>query len=250
MYYFTLMLKKRLVYRWELTLQVAGKIIFVLISIYLWKYLYTNNEIMIQYMIKYTVLSNLINLAYNKEIMNFWSDKILTGDYVLNMIKPINLLRSGWEQILATILTDFVIIGLPLVIFFAPYLTGLDLVPVAIIAVVLGHIMYTLIYSAIGILAFVLLEVWSIGRFMDDTIRIIGGSFIPLTLLPDTLQSIAYVLPFRYLYNFPLEILLGNIDKKEIYCGIITLICWIVFFAVFVSMLYRSALKRAVVNGG
>ncbi|AKU92052.1 ABC transporter permease [Vulgatibacter incomptus] len=44
---------------------------------------------------------------------------------------------------------------------------------------------------------------------------VIGGYVLPLELLPDWLYAVVRWLPFRYLLSFPVETMLGLIDRRE-----------------------------------
>ena len=110
--------------------------------------------------------------------------------------------------------------------------------------------LYLLIYSLIGFSAFILIEVWPINRLVNDTSRLLAGSFIPLSVMPEFLQKIANVLPFRFLYSFPLELLLGSFDKAKIGENYGILLIWILIFAVLDVAMYSVAKYKAVVQGG
>jgi ABC-2 type transport system permease protein len=154
---------------------------------------------------------------------------------------------------LAGICSNLFMRGLPVIIVYLPFLitnAGYYNLPAVLLAIALGHILFLLIYSLLGFSAFILIEIWPFGRLLDDTIRLLGGGFIPLAILPTFLGSIAYALPFRFLYSFPLELLFGKADMSKAFDNFAILLIWIVVFGVLNILMYRQALKRAVVQGG
>ena len=125
-----------------------------------------------------------------------------------------------------------------------------DNLALALVALVLGHILYLLMYSLIGFSAFILIEIWPINRLVNDTSRLLAGSFIPLSIMPGFLQDIARVLPFRFLYSFPLELLLGSFDNRNLLQNYGLLLIWICVFAALDIAMYSIAKYKAVVQGG
>lgn len=45
--------------------------------------------------------------------------------------------------------------------------------------------------------------------------RILGGIAVPLMVLPDVIGRLAMFLPFKYIYAFPAEILIGTVSLRE-----------------------------------
>lgn len=253
MYYIYILLKKRITYRWELLFSALGSILYVMICCSLWRCLYQDDLKMIKYMLQYTVFANLVNLIYDKEIMNFWSEKIKSGDFVMDLLKPVNLFVLSWKQELASVISNLIIKGIPLAVVFSPFLVFIGdfrLLLLLCTAVVFSHIMFVLLYAAIGMTSFFITEVWSIGRFLDDTIRLLSGSFIPFALLPSGIKTIADFLPLKYLYSFPIKIVFGDFSTGEIMSDFLALIFWILVFAVINIYIYCMALKKVVINGG
>jgi ABC-2 type transport system permease protein len=154
---------------------------------------------------------------------------------------------------LAGIFSNFLLNGLPVILVYSPFLVmnaGYFNIPVVILAIVLGHVLFLLIYALLGFSAFILIEIWPFRRLLDDTTRLLAGGFIPLAVLPGFLQAIAYALPFRFLYSFPLELLFNTADMSILYENFTLLVVWIGVFAMLNIVMYRLALKKAVIQGG
>lgn len=70
---------------------------------------------------------------------------------------------------------------------------------------------------------------------------LLSGDFAPLTLLPKWLFSIASVLPFQYVLNFPLQIYLGKIDFAAFSYHMLRAALWLCILFI----VYRISWKRA-----
>jgi ABC-2 type transport system permease protein len=77
-----------------------------------------------------------------------------------------------------------------------------------------------------------------------------AGLIIPLPLMPDWLQSIAYMLPFRLTADFPFRVYSGHIPQKEALIGIIVQLVWVVSLVWLGRKTLNKALRRVVVQGG
>jgi ABC-2 type transport system permease protein len=253
MHFFIISLKSSIVYRWSVLVSIIGSILFIAINLLLWSFLYRDNLDMVSYMTKYTIISNIIAMFYTRGIAGRIGDKVATGAFVTDLIRPINIFSMSWQMELAGICSNLLLRGLPAIIVYLPFLianAGYYNLAAVLCSIILGHVLFLLIYSLLGFAAFILIEIWPFGRLLDDTMRLLSGGFIPLAILPATIGTIAYALPFRFLYSFPLDLLLGKADMGKIFENFTILTAWIVAFAVLNFAMYRLALKKAVVQGG
>lgn len=253
MHFFRISLKNSIVYRWSALFSIIGSILFIAINLMLWRFLYRGDSDMISYMTKYTIVSTIISMFYTRGIASRIGSKVSSGAFVTDLIRPINLFTMSWQMELAGICSTFLMRGLPVILAYLPFLitnSGYYNIFAVLMAVALGHVLCLLIYSLLGFSAFILIEIWPFGRLLDDTIRLFAGGFIPLAILPPFLGAIAYALPFRFLYSFPLELLFGKADMSKVVENFAIMFIWIMIFAVLNIVMYRQALKKAVVQGG
>jgi ABC-2 type transport system permease protein len=109
----------------------------------------------------------------------------------------------------------------------------------------MGHVFSVLLYSLIGFSAFILVDVRPFRHLLDDTIKFIGGAFIPIAILPAPIREIASVLPFRFLYSFQLEMLLAPADKARVAEGFVISLLWISLLAITNISLFGIAFERS-----
>ena len=256
MAFFVAAFKARITYRNSALFAMAGSIMEICIKLALWVYLYRNSREMTEYMIMYTVLSNVISLFYFNGIAQRIGDKITDGSITVDLMKPCSFLYANYMQCLGNLAADFLLKGLPVILFFGFFLIRYadriiaGQIPAALLAVVMGHFLYMLIFTVIGMSAMVFLEIWAIQRIIRDVIQFLSGSFIPLSLFPDALFQMNQFLPFRFLFSFPLELMLNERKLSE-QVGILSVLsAWLIFFAVFVWWLERRLTAKLIVQGG
>ena len=248
--------KSRITYRSSALFAAAGAIMEICIKLALWIYLYRNSREMTEYMIMYTVLSNVISLFYINRIAQLIGNKITDGSIVIDLMKPYHFIFANYMQCLGELIADILLKGIPVILFFGFYIYRyadriiVDQIPAAVLAMVMGHFLYMLIFTVIGLSAMAFLEIWAIQRIIRDIIQFLSGAFIPLSLFPDALFAFNRFLPFRFLFSFPLELMLNELDRSVQVENFGVLAVWLVFFTALVVLLERCLVRKLVVQGG
>ena len=253
MHFFKISLKNSMVYRWSVLFSIIGSVLFIAINLMLWRFLYRDTPDMVSYMTKYTIVSNIITMFYARGIAGRIGGKVSSGAFVTDLIRPVNIFSMSWQMEIADICSNFLLRGLPVILVYSPFLivnSGYYNIAAVLFSIILGHVLFLLLYSLLGFSAFILIETWPFGRLLDDTIRLLAGGFIPLAILPGFIRTIAYALPFRFLYSFPLELLFGVVDMNKLFENYAILMIWICIFVILNIGMYRLALRKAVVQGG
>ncbi|MDR0647765.1 MAG: ABC-2 family transporter protein [Synergistaceae bacterium] len=246
MHYFAISLKSSLLYRKGVFISFLGAFVFIAVNLALWRALLWDDPAAHDYMTRYTIIANVMAMLYPRKIAESIGTKIATGEFAETIAKPVNFFAMAWEVELAGVCSRFVLRGVPLVLVFLPFLlSGAYFnVPFFLLSVFMACVLSMLLYSLIGFGVFIVADVWPLRRILDDTIRLLAGSFVPLALFPQPIGSVAYALPFRFLYSFPLETLLGTADRASIASGYVTMCLWIALFAAANILICRLAFKR------
>lgn len=71
-----------------------------------------------------------------------------------------------------------------------------------------------------------------------------GGRLAPLTVLPPALQTIAAVLPFKWMIWFPSVALTGRLSTSQIVWGLLWQACWLVGGLAAFRIAWRVGIKR------
>jgi ABC-2 type transport system permease protein len=81
-----------MVYRWSVLFSIIGSVLLIAINLMLWRFLYRGNPDATSYMVKYTIFSNIIAMFYSDRIADMIGEKVASGNFVLDVIKPVNFL--------------------------------------------------------------------------------------------------------------------------------------------------------------
>ena len=103
---------------------------------------------------------------------------------------------------------------------------------------------------ALAVLAFWATRADALLAVQDALIFLLAGSAAPLALLPPALQSLATVLPFRYMIGFPVEVLTGQASGAGLFEGFVAQGAWLVVALGLYAGLWRAGLRRYSAVGG
>lgn len=133
-----------------------------------------------------------------------------------------------------------------LYLLFRPDFTGVTVITLilAIPAVVIGFLINFLIGAIVTCAAFWTTRVYSLSEFLYGFIMLLGGTFVPLTLLPEFAQRIALVLPFQLYLYFPIQLILGRMSSGEIWLNFGLQAFWLAVSWLGFQLIWREGIKR------
>lgn len=247
-------LKGRLIYKSNIVFTMLAALASILVQIALWNFLYRGDGAMIRYMMGYVIYANVVRTIYSNQIYHILAGKILNGDFVLDLVKPVNIIWFSYLKSLGTIISQILLQTIPLLLIFSQTVRSVTVwrrIGLCFLALFLGHVLISLMFAIIGLTAFVFVEVWALRRLLEDTVQFFSGALLPVALFPGPLKKAAEILPFHYLYDFPLQLLLdGNVAQVTIVHRFWGILAWIGVFGVLLYAVYRLSVRFCVVQGG
>jgi ABC-type uncharacterized transport system permease subunit len=113
-----------------------------------------------------------------------------------------------------------------------------------------GYAVAILLNLVVGLIGFWTIEVNGVTLFSYLVNQFLAGALVPLPLFPDALRTVAGLLPFQATTYAPTAIYLGRITGTGALSAIAVQVAWILLLAAAARLLWRSALRRVVVQGG
>jgi ABC-2 type transport system permease protein len=246
--------KNAFAYRTATFLSIFGSVFSILAQIAIWHYIFRNDAGMIRYMMAYVIIAQIISIFLNNNISTRIGDKVTSGEFAVDLLKPVDPTLSFFSTSLGTTLAQLVNRGLIVIIAFSPFLVRMDLEVIRILLAaavsIIGYLMASIIFLIIGYLSIRVFEIWPYSRLMNDTIRLFAGGVIPLVFFPDWLATISNFLPFHLLYSFPIRLILGDISQTEIYQYGLLMIGWTLLLYGLLRFTYRKVIQHTVIQGG
>ena len=121
-------------------------------------------------------------------------------------------------------------------------------IPTFIITLFLGQILGLLIYGIIGLMAFFIQDIRPIHWIVDKFVMIIGGSHLPISMFPNFMKIIAYVILFGAI-NFASSTVYDSWNNEFI-MRIALQLLWIGIFGILMHYVYKKSKEKAMINGG
>lgn len=184
-----------------------------------------------------------------------WDD-ISRGKISLELTKPISYVARVYMRKLGEFIIQLLIglffVGLMVVIlnlFFGIH------IPIKnggwfLITVFMGFTIMVCLFQIVGHVTFWLENVLSLRDNLWNVIRILSGELFPIAMYPLVLRRICVALPFRYIYDLPISVLLGKTESRELIAAVMIEIIWCVILIPVNAMIWRKGLKKYSAQGG
>lgn len=185
-------------------------------------------------------------------------DLVTTGNIAYELCRPSDLYSFWYAKILAARLSGTILRCLPIILIAwflpAPYrmMPPPDMASLVlfIISLVLGLFVVVALSMLIYISVFYTMS--PVGSLLMFSVagEFMAGMIIPVPLMPEWMQQIVSLFPFRWTADFPFRVFSGHIAVQEALFGISVQLVWLVGLILLGKFLMQRALRRVVVQGG
>lgn len=129
--------------------------------------------------------------------------------------------------------------------FTGPQFTGnLTTTLLGIIAALLGAALNFVWGYNLALAAFWFTKMDAIAGAWHGMSMFFGGRIAPLTILPVSMQWIAFFLPFKWFLWFPSATLTGSLPLSDIYQGLLSQFAWLAGGVIVFRLIWNSAVRR------
>jgi len=177
------------------------------------------------------------------------------GSIVIDLIRPYGFLRSlaasnlGGALLWGGPMAGFTLAASLLLVHLRPPASpaaGLAYLASLILAMVVNFCLLAMV----GLVAFWTLELMGFNMIFEFVSLFLSGGLIPLWFLPLWMRRIAEWLPFQSLAHLPLSIYIGKIEGAAIWMALLKQAAWIGVLSVIVWLLWKTAERKIIVQGG
>lgn len=244
-------------YRMEVLTEIGSLVIRVYLMRSLWTALYAQNaapnNLSLHGMITYATVALLMSLILEVDGTRLIREKVREGTIATDLMKPINVplyfFSDGFGQ---TMLHAFLVIPSLLI---ALLLVHIDVPSLPVLAVfalsfVLGYLVNFFVNFLMNAVAFWTLETFAVQLIVRWVSDLLSGQLIPLVFFPGFLGRIVFALPFAAIYSTPLLIYVGVIQPHDYARYLLIQVVWLAVFACIGALVWRSAARRVVIQGG
>lgn len=180
--------------------------------------------------------------------------RIRTGEMSSLLLRPVHPIHADFADANCTRLASIpalVIIVLAVSVLFQVRLqTEWWAVAAFPLTVLLAGVVRFIFQWTFALIAFWTTRIDAVWGFYATTQTFLGGALAPLDLLPIPLQTLALALPFRWFFNFPVEVLIGKVSWDGLWSGILIQCAWIGVSLLTLHLVWPTAVKRYAAVGG
>ncbi len=250
--------RQQLVYRGEFLMRAVSMIIFMGIFMALWTTVYattgntTENGYTLRDIVWYLAMTETVTLSTSRIFIEI-SETVRSGAVAYTLTRPLpyplfqiaTSLGSSAPRFALNLATGALVVGIG-VGFGAGSLPGLA---AFLLLGGLALLLDALIAVLIGLLAFWMEETLPIFWIYQKLLFTVGGLFLPLEFFPDWLQALSRWLPFNFIAYAPAHAFVAY-EPGATVRSLVGQLLYISLFALLVTLVWRAAQRRLVVQGG
>jgi len=177
-----------------------------------------------------------------------WEERIREGELSGQLLRPLHPIHYD--------LAWFAGGKVPWVLFYLPIAVVLTLVfnptfdvrplEIAVFALAVwgAYLIRTFYQSALGLVTFWTTRVGALFQLYITLELLLSGRLVPLTLMPEWVQTAAWFLPFRWTFYFPIQTLVDDLSNKQLLGGLAMQALWTLIGIGLFSLVWRYAIRR------
>lgn len=253
--------KQGLVYRFDYIMKIIGSITSFLVQYYIWKALMLTPQdsvdqtyIVFEQVITYITISAVIKSFMKSGTTKEVNEKIRSGSLAMDLIRPYNFMGMTFCSKLAKIFYQFVFLSLPLlvfsILFFKIKFASIFNIFCGIISIIGGIIIMFLLEYILGLLSFWFQQTWMLERLLNDIIRFMSGSVLPIWVFPNSIQTILKYFPFQYIYYKPITMITFGYNSQQMAELYFLQLLWIIGLFIISILLWKKSVRRITIQGG
>jgi ABC-2 type transport system permease protein len=190
-------------------------------------------------------LVRAMNLALSPDVWGWW---IQDGRLSNFLLEPANVFwRTIWNFAGNKLVwvVQWVPIGAGLYFIFRPQIEmGWTNVAGFVVAVWLGYAVRASVLFAMGLVAFWTTRAKALFDLIVALEILLSGRLVPMGVMPQWVQTISAWMPFKWAFQFPIDVLIGQVNTDEMLRGIGTQVLWVGLLAAVIKLTWDRATRR------
>ena len=240
-----------------------ANLIYLVLVYFLWKAVYDSSGVDVVNGMTFT--DTMIYLILATALFNFlemfvvWdmSRSIQSGVIILDLLKPMSFRTYKFWSYSGSHVSQFVLAFIPT--FIVVMIVTKGAIPIGlnhlrfIISVIFALVINFSIEMLVATVCLYTESTWGINIVKETIVLVLSGASIPLAFFPDSIRTIISWLPFRAIYDIPLQVLL-NKGGSDTLAGLAKMwgmqLGWCVILYVAGILFWNHSVKKITVNGG
>jgi ABC-2 type transport system permease protein len=195
----------------------------------------------------YFIVMMLVSQATYTWVMYEYEYKIRHGSLSFALLRPIHPIHTDLVDNISSKLITFPLMlaaAAALVLLFKPsFSPPLWAAALFVPALILAFAVKFVVEWTLALSAFWTTRVSAVNQGYFVAALFLSGQMAPLSLLPQSLQVAASLLPFRWMISFPVELLLGRLDLTQAVVGLAAQAVWLALGLALLRTVWRAGVR-------
>jgi ABC-2 type transport system permease protein len=236
----------------------------VIIQLYLWTAIYGGQEAedavlfgygysqMVVYIVMAAIMARLVATGFEYDIMT----NIMEGNMNRFFVQPVRhlpyrIIEFLGVKVVENIMATLIGAGLLITLVFT---VGAEFsffnIALALLISPLSLMINAMMFYFLSATSFWLTWGWGVFNGWGVVVAILSGGIFPITVFGDTIVGILRYLPFQYVIYFPLNIVVGNATRAQIFEGVAMQLVWILIFWGLSQLYWKIGMKKYIAARG
>jgi ABC-2 type transport system permease protein len=194
----------------------------------------------------FIVLMLVENVSYTW-IMYEYDYRIREGLLSPALLRPVHPIHADIAENLSSkviTLPFMMCVAVVLAVIFKPEMSPrLWALAAAIPALILAFLLRFLLEWTLAQAAFWTTRVSAINQSYFVLVLFLSGQVAPLSLFPGIIQTIANIMPFRWMLGFPVELILGRLSPAQALTGLGVQALWVLLAFLLMRLVWRAGIR-------
>jgi ABC-2 type transport system permease protein len=195
----------------------------------------------------YFIVLMVVNQVTYTWIMYEFEYRVRHGAFSAALLKPVHPIHSDIADNVTSKVITLPIVGLVAVGLMLAFQTSISppfwAVLVFIPSLFLAFLVRFLLEWTLAQTAFWTTRVSAVNQTYFVALLFLSGQIAPLTLMPAPIQVVSYILPFRWLLSFPVELISGRVSATGAMIGIGAQLGWLAASIVLLKFVWSKGVK-------
>lgn len=248
----TTMLKKTLIHRENILMELILSAVPTLILIILYNSILSQEDL--KYTITYLIIGRFIYTILNPNVHWDINSQIKSGEIIIHMLRPISQIKywflANISQRLITLMLGIVPFSIMLFVFRSNiYFIHAENILPFILSVITSSIILFLIYYMLSVLSYRFHNITAIFYTSFVVIEFLSGAIVPLKYFGKIGYIVSNFLPFKYIVDFPMNIYTNSLTFDDQIFGILVSGIWIIVILISTLFIEKRYIKMYSVVG-
>lgn len=210
-------------------------------------------------MITYATLAMALDMIFypagDNSVHTYMNDQIRKGSIDTDLLRPMGFQRQMLYRNSSRMISLALILVVPACLiaqlFMGQQLPATALHALAFIpSLVLAYFVLFSLNFLLGLLGIITLNIKQIAWAYRSLVCLLSGQLVPLWLFPESVQTVLHLLPFRCIFDIPLNIYTGAVGANMLPSSLLFQLFWACGLMLLGQFLWRLTRKRITVQGG